>query len=222
VKTVGTHGLTCLDGQDYAAIALSMQANAEATDAALKDINADLSSYTGRWWWQINNSVAINVSNVAGSTMPEGNIGANLFTDGSTSGTAIANGFPATSSFASNFNWPDGIYLVGSTIKYTVATPNSNTIRNLFIYQINRLNGSVSSGSTLSGDIYYSSEYERGAVGNDGSITTVGFFKVTDTDASQMVSFQAGFTHANTGSVIVIPAGAWKLWVMRMGSGLVV
>lgn len=216
MTTVGIHGLTCLDENDYAAVALSMQCNADAIDAALTGIDASLDAYIGRWWWSATNISALNVSFNSGTVLPEGLVGADLFTDG---GALLvqANGFAATSSFPSTFDWPDGIYLVGSSIKWTVATPNNDTPRTLMVAQVNRLNGAAtfSSSSTV---VYMSTEYEHSAAGNDGSVTVGGMFQVGPT----MSRFAACFSHGNSGSVLVIPAGAWRLWFIRLGSGLVV
>ena len=216
---VGDHGLTCLDGDDYAAIALSMQCNAEAIDEALTSIDAPLDDYLGRWWWSATNGSAINVANNSGTLGPEDLVGADLSTDG---GSLViqANGFPATSFFPTSFDWPNGIYMMGSTIKYTVATPTNNTIRTLLLYQAVRINGVTSINPPgPGGPVYMSSEYERGAAGNDGSITVAGMFQVADDPA--MSRFGAFFSHANTGSVIVVPVGAWRMWYLRLGSGLV-
>ena len=219
MTVVGDHGLTCLDGDDYAAIALSMQCNAEAIDSTLTSIDASLDDYLGRWWWSATNTSAINVPNTGPTIGPEGLLGADLFTDGSI--TVQANGFPALTSFPSTFDWPNGIYMMGSTIKYTVATPNNNTIRTLLIYQSVRVGGVATvSPPGPGGPVYMSSEYERSAAGNDGSITVGGMFQVADTPI--MSRFGAFFSHANTGSVIVVPVGAWRMWFLRLGSGLVV
>lgn len=216
MTVVGTHGLTCLDETDPAAVALSMQANAEAIDAALASIDVSLDDYLGRWWWSATNNNAFNVSNASGTVLPENLVGADLVTDGSPL-TVQANGFPATPSFLTTFDWPDGIYLCGSTIKWTVATPNNNTARTLMVAQVVRRNG-VALLSNPGGPVYMTTEYERGAAGNDGSATVGGMFQVTST----MSKFAACFSHANTGSVLVIPAGAWRMWFIRIGSGLVV
>lgn len=219
MTNVGDHSLTCLDGSDYAAIALSMQCNAEAIDDALSSIDTSLDDYLGRWWWSATNTSAINLLSTGLTIGPENLLGADLFTDGSI--VAQANGFPAIGSFPSTFVWPNGIYVMGSTIKYTVATPTNNTIRTLLIYQSVRVDGIATIAPPgPGGPVYMSSEYERGAAGNDGSITVGGMFQVASDPT--MSRFGAFFSHANTGSAIVIPVGAWRMWFLRLGSGLVV
>jgi hypothetical protein len=215
MTVVGTHGLTCLDSDDPAAVALSMQANAEAIDDALTGIDASIDAYLGRWWWSATNIAAMNVSFNSGTGLPEGLVGADLFTDGTL--LVQANGFPATSSFPGTFDWPDGVYIAGTSIKWTVATPNNDTPRTLMIVQVNRFNGGAgfSNPNTVT---YMSTEYEHSPVGNDGSVSCSGMFQVD----SSMSRFAACFSHGNSSSVLVIPAGAWRLWFMRMGSGLVV
>ena len=56
---IGTHGLSCIGDDDYAAYALSMQCNAEATDAALADSNAALEEYLARPWDRIDDYIAV-------------------------------------------------------------------------------------------------------------------------------------------------------------------
>jgi hypothetical protein len=215
---VGTHGLTCLDDTDPAAIALSMQANAEAIDAALTGIDASLDAYLGRGWWSATNVGALNVANNSGSLGPENFVGVDFFGD-SPALSIQTSGFPVIGTFPSTFDWPDGIYLCGSTVKWTVATPNNNTIRTLMVYESVRMDGSASiSPPGPGGPIYMTTEYERGAAGNDGSLDVVGMFQV-GADISRLGAF---FSHTNTGSVLVVPTGGWRMWFIYLGSGLVV
>lgn len=102
-----------------------------------------------------------------------------------------------------------------------MATPNNNTIRTLLLYQVVRQDGIASiSPPGPGGPVYMTSDYERSAAGNDGSLTVAGMFQVTDNPI--MSRFGAFFSHANTGSVLVVPIGAWRMWFLRLGSGLVV
>lgn len=217
MTNVGTHGLTCLDENDPAAVALSMQCNAQAIDAALASIDADLDTYLGRWWWSATNLNALNVSNASGSVLPEGLVGADFLQDAQPL-VVQANGFPAIASFPSTFHPPAGIYLCGSTIKWTVATPNNGSSRTLLVTGVTPVNGFTSvSPPGPGGPVYMTTEYERSAAGNDGSETVIGMFEVGPT----FRYFSAGFSHNNTSSVLVIPAGAWRMWFIRIGSGLV-
>ena len=58
---IGTHGLSCIGDDDYAAYALSMQCNAEATDAALADSNAALEEYLARPWVRVVNTNTVTL-----------------------------------------------------------------------------------------------------------------------------------------------------------------
>jgi len=216
MTNVGTHGQTCLSADDPAAVALSLQCNAEAIDAALSGINTALNDYLGRWWWSATNVGAVTVTNAAGTVLPDGYTGADLLTDGG-SLAVQANGFAATASFPVSFVWPPGIYLAGSTVKYTVATPNNNTQRTLLLYAVDRIDG-IANIATTADEVYKATEYEHSAAGGDGSIEVTGLVKVE----ANMVRIGAGFAHANTSSTIVIPIGAWRLWYIYLGSGLVI
>lgn len=217
--SVGEHGLTCLDGEDYSAIALSMQANANAIEAALDGIETNLDSYLSRWYWSAVNTSAVTVTSGSGTVLPDGSAGVTFLNDVGTM-TVVANGFDATRFPAANFVFPTGLYLMGSSIKWTVATPNNNTPRDLMLWRQESVNG-VNSTATAA-DIYDSIEYEQSAPGNDGSLSVEGFGLVANTPGTYTRMINAGFWHLNTSSTLVIPIGGWRLWYMRMGSGLVI
>lgn len=72
MTVVGDHGLSCLDDSNYAAIALSMQANALAINAAIKTDQAAMTAYGNRYVRRfVSTSVASGGAN-SGTTLPDG------------------------------------------------------------------------------------------------------------------------------------------------------
>ena len=68
MTSVGDHGLSCLDDSSYAAVALSMQANANAINAALSDIQASFDSYT----YMFDSLLLVNAVMVYREMLPRG------------------------------------------------------------------------------------------------------------------------------------------------------
>jgi len=210
---VGTHGLTCLDGNDYAAVALWMQATANATNEALTGINASIGTFLDRPYLQITNSSALNVDSASGTVGPEGFIGA---VQQPPNGVMTANDLDTT--MGPLFRLPAGIYLLQSTIAYTVATPNNNTSRTLMVAGLGVDNGITDLASTYR-NLYMYRVLEGGGAGNPGAISVQGPLV---SDGTTTRKFFAFFSHANTSSVIAVAAGAWRSSIMYLGSGLVV
>ena len=195
-----------------------MQENAEAIDAALTQQQAGLNSYLSRWYWSAVMTTAETVASGSGTVLPTGSVGASFLTDANAL-TITANGFPATRFFASTFRFPTGLYLMGTSVKWTVAAPTNTTSRTLSMYRFERVNGAISN-STVD-ELYRSVEYENSAPGGDGSLNTVGFAFADETTTTRTGFFDAGFSHTNVGD-LVIPAGGWRMWFIHLGSGLAI
>jgi len=208
---IGTHGLTCMDGSDYAAISLWMQANAQATDAALVGIRQSLSTFMDRPYWQATNINVINVDSVSGTIGPNGAVGETIG-----GGTVVSNEIP--SSFLTQYRLPKGVYLLQSSVNYTVATPNNNTTRTLMVYGMDSINGLESSQFT-NRNLYQVRTLEAGGAGNSGAMSVQGLLFADGVHTRRPESF---FTHQNTSSQIVIAAGAWRMSLLFLGSGLVI
>jgi hypothetical protein len=207
---VGDHGLTCLDGNDYSAVALWMQESAETIDDTLAETNAALSNYRNRPWFEAVNISTITVSNGSGFTLPEGKSGE----------VATSSGSWATTSNNLNIGTsapkiPAGLYYAGSSVTWTVATPNNNTIRTLELFGVQTINGTVSISTTY--DQIFQNQIYEASVGIN-SLNVSGFINSDGT----MGNIVAAFWHLNTSSDLVVAAGNWRFWVMYMGSGLVV
>lgn len=73
MTTVGDHGLSCLDGASYAALALSMQANAQAINAALVASRASYTAYGNRYVRKFTStSASAGIGANSGVVLPDG------------------------------------------------------------------------------------------------------------------------------------------------------
>lgn len=216
-EQIGNHGLFCLDDDDYAAIALAMQCNAQAADAALSAQGSAMSSYLGRPYGQTINTVPITVfdDNSGGAVGPFGIVGSS---SGEGSPTAITNGWTSPSVF-SIANPPAGFWLMGSSVNWTLVTPTAGTYRQLSVFGTARINGEANIATTFT-DWYNIRDYQ-GDGGNSGSLNVWGFLENTNPN-EPISSISAFFSHGNTGGTLTIPVGGWRVWAMYLGSGLVI
>lgn len=206
-RQIGTHGLFCIDDNDYAAYALAMQCNAEATDATLTEQNSSLEEYLGRPWISVVNTTAQAISDDAagGQVGPDGFVGTGISSPGTTT-----NGLPTDGTF-----WPRGLYMIGASINWALVTPTANSYRQLMVFGLARING-VTNISTTFVDLYTMRDYQ-GDGGNNGALNVVGLLDARNLDIQQVQTF---FSHANTGSTITVAAGGWRVWANYLGSGL--
>lgn len=208
---IGTHGLSCIDDNDYAAWALSMQCNAQAADAAMQDDIEQLGEYISRAWLTCANTAVVTVDDAAssGTIGPGGVLGEELFP---TSGNSQNNGIDPTAS-----TWPPGIYLVGSSVSWTFGALTANSYRQLQVYGLRRVDGSANlQTGTFDTSIVRDYQGEGGAT---GALSVVSF---VDNRAGDLARAGAFVTHANAASDMSIAVGGWRLWATRLGSGLVV
>lgn len=211
MTTYTDHGLICLDGDDYGAVALAMQEDAIRLDETLTEINTSINGYRNRTWWNAVNTSSITINNASGFEMPEGFIGEDSPNSGSWSITA--NGTAATSAFKI---LPTGWYHMGATVNWTVATPNNNTRRTLLLWNTLFVNGQGS--DTVTYDRLYLRNTGEQSTGG-GSMHVSGFFHSDGVTPQYIVS---GLSHLNTSSDLVVAAGNWRTWFTFMGSGLVI
>ena len=209
-QRVGTHGLFCVDDDDYAAYALAMQCNAQATDAVLTEQAAQLTNFQQRPYMSGSNTTARAIfdDNSSGSIGPEDLVGDIM--------GAFGPGFTFNDINPVTGGWPLGFYMIGTSINWTVATPNNNTRRMLMVYGVDTVNGFTSSASTYT-DLYVATDYE-GTTGNVGALTIAGMLH----NDGNLNGVQAMFTHQNTGSAINVAIGQWKLWALYLGTGAVI
>lgn len=204
-EQIGNHGLFCLDNQDYAAFALAMQCNAQATDAALDTVSDSLTAYLNRPYISFTNTTQRSVSANSGFTGPTGVNGATL---GPFGNLPVTNGIPTDEMTP----WPRGIYMVGTSITWTVASPTANTVRWLGVYGVYSSGGFESRPNTVA-NVYFTTDYEGTTSG--GSLTTVGFLR----NDGNMIGMEALFHNTNTGGPLIVPIGSWRGWAMYLGSG---
>jgi hypothetical protein len=208
---IGTHGLSCINDDDYAAYAMSMQCNAQAADTAMQTDVEQLEEYISRAWITCANTAIVTVDDSAssGTIGPGGLLGEELF---ATNPNSQRNGIDPTAS-----TWPPGIYMVGSTISWTFGALTANSNRQLQVYGLRRVSGST---SLITGtyDTSLIRDYQ-GEAGATGALSVVSF---VDNRAGDLARAGAFISHANAASDMTVAVGAWKLWAMRLGSGLVV
>lgn len=217
---IGTHGLSCIGDDDYAAYALSMQCNAQAADSALDAANDALTTAAARPWILVTNANSITVVNSSGggTVGPNGVVGEVLFPQSGSSVVVTTNGLPTQFLIGdpSTF-WPDGIYLIGSSIKWSLAAATVDSVRQLSVYGMRQING-VISNSTGYQDLYHDEDYQNDG-GNTGALTTTGLL---DTRAGNTTYVQAFFSHTNVAGDLTVAPGAWRVWATYLGSGLTI
>jgi hypothetical protein len=210
-QIIGDHGLLCIDDSDYAAYALAMQCNAQATDAALSSASQALTGYTDRPWISVTKTTSTTVDSDDGSGTigPDGVIGEDIGTRAVGTGGTVRNRFPAGE------NVPAGVWLVGSTINWTFGALTADSYRQLMVFNVPLIAG-VGSLSNAN-QIFRMREYQ-GEAGATGALTTVGVMDNRDGSAHSFVSF---ISHANLASDMTVAANNWRLWATYLGSGLV-
>lgn len=218
---IGSHGLNCIGDDDFAAYALSMQCNAQAIDAALQAVNDPIGEYADRGWITVVSTTTATIDDSAssGTVGPEGILGELMDTNGSGSGSPFVtrNGLPGPFSSSPASLMPRGIYLVGSSISWTLGALTANSYRQLSIFGVRFINGTTSYETN-----YYNLTPNRdyqGDGGASGALTTVG---LVDGRAGNLASFATFIDHGNAASDLTVAPGSWRLWVTYLGSGLVI
>ena len=209
-EQIGNHGLSCPSPTDYAAFALSMKCNAEAVDASLSDQGNAVGTFLGRPWQQAVNTSAMTIfDDASGGTIgPFNRVGSTI---GSGSLTFTDNQIPPFVTLAS------GIYLMGTSINWTLVTPTANSYRELSVFGVATIDGENNINSTFVD--YVSAIDFQGDGGNNGALNVWGYL---DTRGLNVTNINAFFTHSNAASTINVAAGQWRMWVMYMGSGLTI
>jgi hypothetical protein len=108
--------------------------------------------------------------------------------------------------------------MIGATVKWSMAVSTANTIRQLMVYGIRQIDGSVSEITNYI-DLYHNEDYQ-GDGGLTGSLMTGGLL---DTRAGNVAAIGSFFTHNNNvANDLTIASGAWRLWAVYLGSGLTI
>jgi len=220
VTQVGSHGLSCISDDDYAAYALSMQCNAQATDSALDAVNDAMATAAARPWILVTNanSIVVDDQSGGGTVGPNGVVGEVLYPQAGTSVVTTTNGLPTQFLLGdSSTYWPEGIYLIGSSVKWSLTAATVDSIRQLSVYGMRQINGVISYQSNYQ-DLYHDEDYQNDG-GNTGALSVTGLL---DTRAGDTTYVQAFFTHANVAGDLTIAPGAWRVWATYLGSGLTI
>jgi hypothetical protein len=192
MTSVGDRGLTCLDGSEYAAIALSMQANAETIDETLSQIQSDVTAYGSSFVFSFTSTSASVITDNSGEQLPDGTVAQSL--------TTVPLGVVA-----------QGWYSVAASMTYIpTGAVTASTYRRGVLWQ--------SSGNTGSYPLYYQTVNDETGTGTADSMTVNGWFYA---DGIKANSIRLLFGHGNTGSTISVSSGA-RLTIRFMTSGLVI
>lgn len=192
MTSVGDHGLSCLDGRSYAAIALSMQANANATNDALAGIAASLASYANRYVFKT--------------------VSASSSTSGANSGIGLPDGTAADLILQPNLGaLAQGWYGAAFSLSYqATGAVTALTYRRGLIMIV------PGSGASVPPSMFQVINSETNTAAADSMTVNAWFYA----DGVSTYRVQAYFGHGNTGSTMTVAAGA-ALTVRYMASGLV-
>lgn len=178
MSTIGNHGLSCLDDNNYAAIALSMQSNARAIDASLFQISTSLTAYGNRY---VSKTVRTTTS-----------------TSGANSGTGLPDGTAADDFIFGGGLLPQGWYAAALTFTYqeTGAVTAGSYRRGIIL-----INGI----ETKIPPTFYQSITVATNTGAADSMTVNAWFY---SDGILRTTVTGAFGHGNTGSTMTVAAGA--------------
>lgn len=211
-EIIGDHGLFCIEDTDYAAFALAMQCNAQAADLSLSSFNSSLSGYLNRPWIQVvtTNAAVVDSDASSGTTGPGGLLGEAIDTTGSGAGSPSA----TRNGVTPGLFLPAGIWLVGSSIKWTFGATTASSYRQLQTFNEPRIGGIA---SYVNGNQIFAMRDYQGDAGATGALTSVG---IVDNRSGNSAAFVSFISHANLASDMTVAAGDWRLWATYLGSGV--
>lgn len=196
MTTVGDHGLSCLDDDSYAAVALSMQANAQAIDAALVASRASYTAYGNRFARKY-----VSTSASAGN--------------GANSGVVLPDGTAAAILFSPTIGiLPAGWYSASASLTYQEdGAVTALSYRRSIIW----VNPFTSVGASLFPPEFFQAITAATNTASADSMNVNGWFY---SDGVSYTSIAVMFGHGNTASTMTIAAGA-VLTVRFLATGLV-
>lgn len=191
MKSIGDHGLGCLDENDYGAVALAMQCNAVAIDDSLTGIRTALTTYGTQF---IRRFVSTSSS-----------------TSGANSGLLLPDATAATNALNVSLGiLPRGWYAASGSLSYqATGAVTLNTYRRTLII-INFSTG------TVPPSLFQCVTVESNTAAADSMTVNAWFYSA----GTQSTTVQLMFGHGNTGSSMTVPAGA-VLTIRFMSTGLV-
>lgn len=206
---VGNHGLSCLDGADYGAVALSLQANAGEIDDTLTQIQANLNLYNNRGWALSTSTSSFTLASTAFDFVDQQFLpGSYLFNNANFSDQSFG---MDTLPFFSTPILAAGWYMAGCYVTFqATGAVTANSRRNIGLDFTHIVNG------VTIHDYAINMVYESNTGGD--AMTVAGFFQA---NGVSQYNLDANFWHNNTGSTIQVNAGA-KIWIAYMGTGVVI
>lgn len=195
MTNIGDHGLICAEAESYAAIPLTMQANARTTNSALIGVRNSLASYGSRYTFQ---SITTSSS-----------------TSGANSGTLLPDGTAATQLSSAQLGiLAQGWYSASLSVSYQATGTVTALSYRRAVIQINSTGGTIPVPPTLFQCIIC----ETGATTGMDSMNVNGWFY---SDGVTTTSCNLYFGHGNTGSSVTVQPGA-AFTVRYLASGRVI
>jgi hypothetical protein len=197
VTTVGDHGLSCLDSESYAAVALSMQANAQAINETLVADRAAYTAYGNRYVRKfVSTFASAGFGANSGVVLPDGTAAAACL-------TAFLGILPAGWYAASaNITYQEDGAVTANSYRRSIIWTNAFSLGNFSVFPPQFFQAVTAASNTASAD----SMNVNGWFYSDG----VGFTNVA-----------VLFGHGNTGSTMTVPLGGTVLTVRFLSTGLV-
>lgn len=209
MEPVGTHGQGCLGPEEYGAVALAMQHNRNAVDAALAGNLAAFDSYNNRPWFTVTSTVAVSQVQTPTEWTPFTSWNGWTVVQNTTTGATIN---ASAEMAAARFNvgaFRTGWWSIGGYVSYQPTGAVTNNTRRLMCIQLNHSVQSVQVYDTIINTSFESN------TGTD-SMTVNDIFYL-DNQFSYGVTL--GFAHRNSGSSVQANVGA-KIWATYLGSGV--
>lgn len=212
MNPVGTHGQGCLGPEEYSAVALAMQCNRDAVDAALTTDQAALNTYNNRPWLLATSAAAVTQS----QTLTEWTFGTSwngfqVFSLNTSGISVVSSGMALGSAALAVGNFPSGWWNIGGYCSYQPTGAVTNNTRRLMCIQV-----SHSVQFTNQFDTIVQTSFESNT-GTDSMTANSMFFL----DNAFSYSVILGFAHRNSGSTIQVNTGA-KIWLTYLGSGVTI
>lgn len=197
MTTVGDHGLSCLDGSSYAAVALNMQANAEATNDALVASRGSYTAYGNHFVRRfVMTSASTGNGANSGTVLPDGTAATLLTTP--TLGVLPAGWYAASA----NITYQEDGAVTALSYRRSIIWTNPFSLVAFSVFPPQLFQATTAASNTASAD----------------SMNVNGWFQANGTDS---ISCAVLFGHGNVASTMSIPANGCVLTVRFLGTGLV-
>lgn len=208
MNPVGTHGQGCLGPEEYSAVALAMQCNRDAVDAALTTDQTALNGYNNRPWVQMTSTAAVSQLQTLGEWVPFTSwYGWTIMTNTTTGNTVVGGGGQGNTFLAGNFR--TGWWNVGGYASYQpTGAVTANTRRQLIL----QISHSVQFNQVY--DSVLNTSFESGTSPDAMTVNDMVYL-----DNQFNYGFVLGFAHRNSGSSIQVNVGA-RIWANYLGTGV--